>query len=150
MTLTPIPDPVLRTWRRWLADEELWPEPSVLVHGDVHPGHTLVDQTGALTGIIDWTDATIGCPATDFIDQRHAFGAEVADRLVRAYAAAGGSLPARFREQIIMRQSLRPLGALLFGLGGSAPETARPDLVRRSHERLADQAARIEAGRCPV
>jgi aminoglycoside phosphotransferase (APT) family kinase protein len=35
-----------------------------LIHGDPGPGHILV-QEGAVTGIIDWTDAHLGDPALD-------------------------------------------------------------------------------------
>lgn len=37
----------------------------VLIHGDLHFKNMLVDDTGKLTGIIDWGDVNIGHPACD-------------------------------------------------------------------------------------
>jgi len=35
-------------------------------HGDLHSRHALVDDHGALAGVIDWGDACVGAPAMDF------------------------------------------------------------------------------------
>jgi aminoglycoside phosphotransferase (APT) family kinase protein len=40
-------------------------ELDVLTHGDLHPRHVLVDEGGAVSGIIDWGDCCIGSPAVD-------------------------------------------------------------------------------------
>ena len=49
-----------------LADaERLPPSPhSAVLHGDLH-GHVLVDEMGAVTGVIDWGDVCVGDPAID-------------------------------------------------------------------------------------
>jgi aminoglycoside phosphotransferase (APT) family kinase protein len=62
----------MRLWRAparigRLLDEALEltpPEPPVLVHGDLHFRHALVDG-GRLTGIIDWGDVCRADPAVD-------------------------------------------------------------------------------------
>jgi aminoglycoside phosphotransferase (APT) family kinase protein len=41
------------------------PEPVALVHGDLHMRHLLVDEVGALTGVIDFGDICVGDPAVD-------------------------------------------------------------------------------------
>lgn len=41
------------------------PEPTVVSHGDLHMRHLLVDDRGALTGVIDWGDICVGAPAVD-------------------------------------------------------------------------------------
>jgi aminoglycoside phosphotransferase (APT) family kinase protein len=41
------------------------PEPPVLVHGDLHFRHVLVDDGGAASGIIDWGDVCLADPAID-------------------------------------------------------------------------------------
>jgi aminoglycoside phosphotransferase (APT) family kinase protein len=41
------------------------PPASVLVHGDLHMRHVLVDDAGAITGVIDWGDVCAGDPAVD-------------------------------------------------------------------------------------
>ena len=37
----------------------------MLVHGDLHVRHVLVDARGALSGVIDWGDLCRGDPAID-------------------------------------------------------------------------------------
>lgn len=41
------------------------PEPSALVHGDLHVRHVLVGETGVPTGIIDWGDLCRADPSAD-------------------------------------------------------------------------------------
>ena len=41
------------------------PEPSALVHGDLHIRHLLVDESCGPTGLIDWVDICRGDPAID-------------------------------------------------------------------------------------
>jgi aminoglycoside phosphotransferase (APT) family kinase protein len=41
------------------------PRPAVVVHGDLYPRHLLVDDAGALAGVIDWGDIHQGDPALD-------------------------------------------------------------------------------------
>src|SRR5215217_4288335 len=41
------------------------PEPTVVCHGDLHVRHLLVDDAGALTGVIDWGDLCRGDPSVD-------------------------------------------------------------------------------------
>jgi aminoglycoside phosphotransferase (APT) family kinase protein len=42
-----------------------WPHPARWVHGDLYPRQILVDDEGAVTGVIDWGDAHLGDPALD-------------------------------------------------------------------------------------
>ena len=44
---------------------ELRARADVVVHGDLYARHVLVDERGALAGIIDWGDACLGDPAVD-------------------------------------------------------------------------------------
>ncbi|MEU9608980.1 aminoglycoside phosphotransferase family protein [Streptomyces sp. NPDC048057] len=62
------------------------PEPSaVLLHNDLKGEHLLVDEDGALTGVLDWTDAALGDPAEDVAGLALSVGASAA---VRAAALA--------------------------------------------------------------
>jgi aminoglycoside phosphotransferase (APT) family kinase protein len=59
------PDPAVE---RLLADgEELGPGVAapVLVHGDLHARHLLVDEHGRAAGVIDWGDVCLADPAVD-------------------------------------------------------------------------------------
>ncbi|NNF39022.1 MAG: phosphotransferase, partial [Gemmatimonadetes bacterium] len=43
------------------------PRADTLVHGDLYARHLLVDDRGALTGVIDWGDVHVGDPALDLM-----------------------------------------------------------------------------------
>ena len=55
------------------AERALEPPPSgplgplAVVHNDLGPCHVLVDPAGLPTGVIDWADAALGDPASDFV-----------------------------------------------------------------------------------
>src|SRR5262249_6861796 len=42
------------------------PKSDAVVHGDLHSSQMLVDETNALSGVIDWGDVHVGDPAVDF------------------------------------------------------------------------------------
>jgi aminoglycoside phosphotransferase (APT) family kinase protein len=76
------------------------PEPVSVVHGDLHFRHLLVDDRGALSGVIDWGDVCHGDPAVDLTlfwsllppaarpDFLAAYGPVREDQLVRARVLA--------------------------------------------------------------
>jgi macrolide phosphotransferase len=84
------PDHVWRRWQRWLDNDAVWPRETALVHGDLHPGHLLVDDGGRLTGILDWTEAHVGDPASDFTYVAGGFGEAALARCIARFEAAGG------------------------------------------------------------
>ena len=48
--------------------EKLPPSPRIsVVHGDLHPRHLLVDDSGVPTGIVDWDDCCRADPAIDLV-----------------------------------------------------------------------------------
>ena len=53
--------------QRYPADQQAYEAPIVLVHGDLYARHLLVDEAGALSGIIDWGDIHAGRAATDLM-----------------------------------------------------------------------------------
>ncbi|WP_169736889.1 aminoglycoside phosphotransferase family protein [Pseudonocardia spinosispora] len=53
----------------------------VLVHADLKGEHLLVDGDGAISGVIDWTDAEIGDPATDIAGLAISIGSPAALRV---------------------------------------------------------------------
>lgn len=65
-TAAGLPDPGLLL-ARWedAVDAPGWDGPPVWLHGDLHAGNLIVDDTGDLAGIIDWGDVCAGDPATD-------------------------------------------------------------------------------------
>lgn len=131
-----LPAAGVRRWQKWLDDDRLWPDRLVLVHGDVHPGHTLVKRRPSgppmLSALLDWANAGIGDPAVDFVDMLYAGGTGVLDRLLDAYRAAGGEVPAGMRSHILIRASFLWVHVALRGL-----DTGRPAWTETALRRMA-------------
>ncbi|MFD3544606.1 macrolide 2'-phosphotransferase [Streptomyces sp. NPDC058655] len=125
-----------RRWHAWLDDDTLWPDRLVPVHGDVHPGHTLVEHAPAgpprLSGLLDWANAGIGDPAADFVDMLYAGGPPVLDLLLDAYRRAGGEVRPGMRTHILARLSFLWVHVALRGL-----DTGRPAWVETALSRIA-------------
>ncbi|GAA2821491.1 macrolide 2'-phosphotransferase [Saccharopolyspora taberi] len=130
-----VPDEKVRRWQAWIDDERHWSAEPRLVHGDLHPAHTLVDGGGALIGLLDWTDTAIDDPAADFAAPCLAFGAAGLDRLLAHYIDAGGRPPERFREHVTELTAFR--SSVMLGLHGL--QTGDPEYVAIARARLADQ-----------
>jgi aminoglycoside phosphotransferase (APT) family kinase protein len=72
------------------------PEPTALVHGDLHLRHLLLDDAGRAAGVIDWIDLSYNEPGVDLVlywsvlppegrrEFREAYGTIGEDQLVRA------------------------------------------------------------------
>ncbi|HEY1097303.1 MAG TPA: phosphotransferase [Myxococcota bacterium] len=52
-------------WQSIVHDDDHWAMPLALSHGDLHPGHWLVNDAQRLLGVLDWTEAKFTHPATD-------------------------------------------------------------------------------------
>ncbi len=83
------PDELYARWQRWLADDPLWPSHTALVHGDLHPGHMLLGEDGALVGILDWTEAKLSDPSIDLALFFGAFGERALGELLACMERAG-------------------------------------------------------------
>jgi macrolide phosphotransferase len=105
-----------RRWRAWLDDDALWPPFSVLVHGDLHVGHVVVDENSQATGILDWTEAEVSDPSIDFVFHLLGFGEAGLDRLLVEYEEAGGRTWPGFRGHVSERLSAFPVKYGLFAL----------------------------------
>lgn len=90
-------------WQRWVNNDALWPDKTGVTHGDLFPGHTLVDADHAVTGLIDWTEAAGTDTSIDFTAFYLLFGEDVLDDLLEAYQAAGGHVWSNMKEHIIER-----------------------------------------------
>jgi macrolide phosphotransferase len=119
-------------WQRWLADDSCWPPHSALVHGDLHAAHILVDPEMRVTGLLDWTEAEVGDPATDFGLYLAIFGAPALDTLIERYQDAGGRTWPRMKEQIVALLGTYPVTLGMFALRSGIDtyvEAARSALV---------------------
>ncbi|KAA5834616.1 aminoglycoside phosphotransferase family protein [Saccharopolyspora hirsuta] len=54
---------------------------AVLLHADLKGEHLLVDEHGSISGVLDWTDAALGDPATDIAGLAISVGAAAAARI---------------------------------------------------------------------
>lgn len=86
--LAPRPATVAR-WQAWL-EGATWPAQLALVHGDLHPGHLLLDEAGAVSGVLDWTEAHFGDPSTDLAMCFGCYGAATFARILERFTARGG------------------------------------------------------------
>ncbi len=93
--------PLWERWQSWLHNDEIWMQETVLTHGDLHAGHILIDSQAQVTGFIDWTEASIADPARDFVAHYRTFGQDALDKLISAYAEAGGRTWPRMAEHVI-------------------------------------------------
>ena len=60
--------------------------PLRLIHDDLGPDHIIADpSTGRLAGIIDWTDASLGDPARDFVGLAVWLGWDLTGEVLRSY-----------------------------------------------------------------
>ena len=85
-----VSDELWNRWKQWLENDELWPRHATMIHGDLHPGHIMVDNQANVTGLIDWTEATHSDPSMDFIGHHRVFDDEGLEQLITAYGKAGG------------------------------------------------------------
>ncbi|MFP3390758.1 macrolide 2'-phosphotransferase [Brevibacillus sp. SIMBA_040] len=109
-------------WQKWLADDSFWPSHTALVHGDLHPGHILVDEKGKVTGLLDWTEAEVADPAIDFTAYCLLFGEAALIDFIKRYEQAGGRIWPRMHEHIIELTAAFPINLALFALKSGLEE----------------------------
>ncbi len=88
-------------WQAWIAADTLWPSHVGVKHGDLHPGHTIIDKNNHVTGLIDWTEVGIADVSVDFMSHYLLFGKDGLTKLMNAYDNAGGTTWARMDEHIV-------------------------------------------------
>ncbi|WP_150269882.1 macrolide 2'-phosphotransferase [Paenibacillus tepidiphilus] len=112
----PVPEVLYARWKAWLDTDSYWPEHSAFIHGDMHPPHILVDRSQRVTGVIDWTEAVIADPGTDFVILFGLFGEAGLRRLLERYEQAGGQTWPRMYEHIAERWAAYPVLVAKFAL----------------------------------
>ncbi|WP_241237192.1 macrolide 2'-phosphotransferase [Brachybacterium saurashtrense] len=108
--------PALRErWEQWLADDALWPDHTVLTHGEIYPAHTLV-RDERITAVLDWTTAAVTDPATDLMFLASSAPQEVFEVALEHYTAGGGRPWPRIAEHCAAMLSASPLAYGLYAL----------------------------------
>lgn len=96
-------------WRRWLDNDNLWPNFTTFIQGDLYAGHILATKNGIITGIIDWSEGQVSDPSTDFSGHFSVFGEESLKRLIVEYERLGGRVWNKMFEQTVERHAATPL-----------------------------------------
>ncbi|MGC0272021.1 macrolide 2'-phosphotransferase [Pseudactinotalea sp. Z1739] len=109
-------------WQTWIAREEMWPRETGLIHGDLHPGHLLVDSEAVVTGVLDWTEAKVADISNDFVYHYMAFGEEELASLVARYDESGGRTWPLMTEHVIELAAAFPIQIAEFALATQTEE----------------------------
>lgn len=88
-------------WQKWVKNVEVWPAEAGFIHGDMYPGHTLIEENYSVSGIIDWTEAKMGDISNDFVSYYMLFGEAELEKLIAVYDKAGGYTWSKMKEHII-------------------------------------------------
>lgn len=108
-------------WAAWLDDGSCWPDRTVMTHGEIYPAHVLLDDTGAITGVLDWTTARVDDPARDLAAQYGAAGEEMLDATLAAYEQAGGHVHPGLAAQARHLWDASAVGYALYALTTRGP-----------------------------
>lgn len=108
--------------RNWVLEESYWPNFSVPIHGDLYVGHVMVEQNGAVRGVIDWTEARIADPAVDLVGHLKVFGEDSFTSLLVSYRAAGGRTWPRIVEHCQFIQKAIPITYAIYALATGESE----------------------------
>ena len=103
-----------KRWQDWVNNDTLWPAETCLVHGDLHAGHILIHSSARVTGIIDWTEASVTDPANDFVPHLRTFGEQALRDLILQYEQAGGYVWPNMEKHIIELTAAYPIGIAEF------------------------------------
>lgn len=114
--------PLWGRWQKWLEDEDMWPKEIGFIHGDLFPGHTLVDEQFEINGIIDWTEAKVTDVSNDFTAFYMLFGEKQLDELIDAYDKAGGYTWSKMKQHIIELLSTQGITIAEFAISSGLEE----------------------------
>jgi macrolide phosphotransferase len=109
-------------WQCWLDNDVFWSHETVLTHGDLHAGHILINARTEVTGFIDWTKAAINDPAVDFVAHYRTFGEDALDKLIAAYAKAGGRVFPKMAAHVTELTASYPVALAEFALKSGLDE----------------------------
>lgn len=108
-------------WARYFDDERYFRWTPALVHRDLGLAHILVDERGAVTGVIDFGDACVGDPAFDFGGLASLQGA--------ALAAYGPPDDGTLAERAEIYRQIAPFHEVFYGLKIDSDEHVQAGLA---------------------
>ncbi|QJX81208.1 macrolide 2'-phosphotransferase [Priestia megaterium] len=96
-----VPEDLWNRWQAWVDNADMWPNHIGLSHGDVHPGHILINNQSEATGLIDWTEVAVTDVSRDFLAHYLFTGEEGLTKAITAYEKAGGKTWPLMKEHIL-------------------------------------------------
>lgn len=102
-------------WNAWVAEDSYWPRHTVLTHGEIYPGHTLV-QDERISAILDWTTASVGDPAKDLMFYQGSAPEEAFALTLEHYVRGGGQVWPRLAEHCTEMIAASAVGYGLYAL----------------------------------
>ena len=118
-----------RWWEDLASDSRMLAYRPSVCHHDLWYENLLVDLSGHLSGVLDWSHVEIGDPAHDFAAIHH-FGEELTVRFVEEYRAAGGTITDDDSHRIRRYWEGRELGALAWAIEND-DEIAKMDFIHK-------------------
>ena len=118
--------------KRYLAAPPAGSYVPCVVHGDLAAEHVLVEANGAVSGIIDWSDAMIGDRALDLAGLVHWGGQEILAEALATYGACDPDTIARAR----WFAACRAVADIVFGLDEQRAEYVAAGERALVHARL--------------
>lgn len=109
-----VSEKVWKRWQSWVGEDTFWPAHSTVIHGDLHPGHILVDGDQRVTGILDWTEAEVSDPAIDFTLTYATLGMDILKEILRRYERSGGTTWSRMADHVVERWLAFPVTTAMF------------------------------------
>ncbi|WP_078394960.1 macrolide 2'-phosphotransferase [Shouchella patagoniensis] len=109
-----VSDELWKKWQAWLENEPMWPKTTGLSHGDLHPGHELINDQSEVTGLIDWTEVSVTDVSRDFVTHYMVAGVEGLEKTIAAYEQAGGNTWPLMKEHIIELAGANAIGVAEF------------------------------------
>lgn len=113
---------LLDRWRAWLDADALWPDRTVMTHGEIYPAHTMLGEQGEITGVLDWTTARVDDPGRDFAYQFSIAGEEAFALTLRSYEEAGGTVWPKLVEHCHELWNASPVAYGMFALTTGDPQ----------------------------
>ena len=133
---------VRRWWVDFLADDQAWSFPPVLVHRNLVAENILVDAEGrAITAVIGWGEVAVGDAAADFAGLVESYGPDVTWRVTEAYLEHGSSVDGTFLRRVRRLSAAMPFAAIQRAL--AYPEEGEEPA---SEHGIDDGIARLRSG----
>ncbi|WP_216829786.1 macrolide 2'-phosphotransferase [Alkalihalobacterium elongatum] len=129
-----VSDTLWSRWQAWVDNDKMWPMHTGLIHGDVHAGHTLINDKLEVTGLIDWTEVAVTDVSKDFVGLYMIFGEQALEQIIASYEVAGGVTWPLMKEHIIELQATSAIDVAEFAEASGLQE----------YEQIAKQSLGVE------